>query len=140
MEKRGAGHRGRILVAAMDVEAFQQLAEQAFAELPMAFLDAVENVVVVTDDWPDTEVLQEMEAAPDELLGLYQGWPLPERGSGYGGALPDMIYLYRKPILAFCEETGETVEHCVRHVLIHEIGHYFGFSDEEMEAIECQME
>lgn len=124
----------------MDDEAFRQLAEQAFAGLPAHFLEAIDNVVVVTEEWPQAEVLEEMEAEPDELMGLYQGWPLPERGASYGGALPDMIYLYRKPILSYCSQTGESVEHCVRHVLIHEIGHYFGFSDEEMEAIECQTE
>jgi len=124
----------------MNEEVFQKLAEQAMAGLPARFLDAIDNVVVVTEEWPDAEVLEEMEAGPTELMGLYQGWPLPERGASYGGALPDMIHLYRQPILAYCEETGETVEHCVRHVLIHEIGHYFGFSDEEMEAIECQTE
>ncbi|MDT8376142.1 MAG: metallopeptidase family protein [Mariprofundaceae bacterium] len=123
----------------MDAAAFQALAEQAFAELPQQFLDMIENVVVFTEEWPDADVMESMGAAsPGELMGLYQGWPLPERGTGYSGQLPDMIHLYRRPILSFCDETGESVEACVRHVLVHEIGHYFGFTDQEMEAIECR--
>lgn len=123
----------------MDADAFQQLAEAAFASLPAQFLAAIDNVVVLTDDFPDAEVQREMQIhSPYDLLGLYQGWPLPERGSSYAGHPPDVIHLYREPILAYCREHGEEVAHCVRHVLIHEIGHYFGFSDREMEMIECQ--
>lgn len=120
----------------MEADDFQALAEAAYAALPANFVAAIDNVVVLTDDYPDADVLQEMQAkSPFDLLGLYQGWPLPERGSGYGGHPPDVIHLYRQPILAYCREHGENVARCVRHVLIHEIGHYFGFSDTEMEAI-----
>lgn len=123
----------------MDAETFQQLAEEAYASLPAYFVDAIDNVVVLSDDFPDEDVQAEMQTtSPYDLLGLYQGWPLPERGSGYGGHPPDVIHLYRQPILAYCRDTGEEVAHCIRHVLIHEIGHYFGFSDREMEMIECQ--
>jgi len=121
------------------MDQFHFLAEKAMASLPEKFRDAIENVVICIEEEPDTDTLEAMRAeSSNELLGLYQGWPLPERGISYAGHLPDTIHLYRKPILAFCDETGELPEHCVRHVLIHEIGHYFGFSDEEMEAIECQ--
>ncbi len=107
------------------------------ALLPAQFRDAMENVVICIEEEADPVVLSEMDAkSSSELLGLYQGWPLPERGASYAGHLPDTIHLYRKPILRFCAESGESPEHCLRHVLIHEIGHYFGFSDEEMEAIE----
>lgn len=123
----------------MNPEAFQQIAEEELASLPVHFLDAIENVVIAVDEFADAETLAEMKIDdPFGLLGLYQGWPLPERGSSYGGQLPDMIHLYRQPILAVCAETGEELRHCIRHVLVHEIGHYFGFSDEEMEAIECR--
>jgi len=123
----------------MDEAAFQALAEKSLSELPQQFLDMIENVVVFTEEWPDAEVMESLDStSPNELMGLYQGWPLPERGASYSGQLPDMIYLYRRPILSFCDETGESLERCVRHVLVHEIGHYFGFTDEEMEAIECQ--
>jgi len=121
----------------MDADAFQALAEEAYAALPANFIVAIDNVVVLTDDYPDIDVQLEMQMeSPLDLLGLYQGWPLPERGSSYGGHPPDVIHLYREPILAYCREQGEDVAHCIRHVLIHEIGHYFGFSDAEMQAIE----
>lgn len=121
----------------MQMDQFQTIAEAALASLPRQFHDAIENVVICVEEEPDAETLTEMEAiSPDELLGLYRGWPLPERGAGYSGQLPDTIHLYRRPILRYCDDTGEDAKHCIRHVLIHEIGHYFGFSDEEMEAIE----
>jgi len=127
----------------MNADEFQLLAEQAYAQLPQRFVQAIDNVVVLTDDFPDAGVQREMglESKSEsesvyELLGLYQGWPLPERGSSYGGHPPDVIHLYRQPILQWCRENGEDVAHCIRHVLVHEIGHYFGFSDEEMERIE----
>lgn len=115
------------------------MAEEELARLPRQFLDAIENLVIAVDDFADAETLAELQIdTPYGLLGLYQGWPLPERGASYGGQLPDMVHLYRQPILAHCAETDEEVRHCIRHVLIHEIGHYFGFSDAQMEAIECQ--
>jgi len=125
----------------MDESAFQALAERSLSGLPNFFLDMIENVVICTEEWPEPDVMKKLESvSPNELMGLYQGWPLPERGVSYAGQLPDMIYLYRRPILIFCHETGEAVDVCVRHVLVHEIGHYFGFTDDEMEAIECQKE
>jgi predicted Zn-dependent protease with MMP-like domain len=121
----------------MNISEFQFAAEQAMAALPSQFRDAMENVVICVEDEADGATLAEMQSeSPSELLGLYRGWPLPERGVSYAGHLPDTIHLYRKPILQFCDETGEEPDHCIRHVLIHEIGHYFGYSDEEMEAIE----
>jgi predicted Zn-dependent protease with MMP-like domain len=125
----------------MQMDQFQLLAEKAMASLPEKFRDAMENVVICVEEEANAETLAAMQAeSPHSLLGLYQGWPLPERGISYAGDLPDMIHLYRKPILNFCDEVGEVPEHCVRHVLIHEIGHYFGFSDQEMEAIEEEVE
>jgi len=123
----------------VDAEAFQKVAEEAYAGLPVCFRQAMDNVVIFTEDFPDAGTMERMRAAsPYDLLGLYRGWPLPERGSQYGGQLPDTIHLYRKPILAWCAEHGEDISHCIRHVLVHEIGHYFGFSDTEMEIIECR--
>lgn len=123
----------------MQMDQFQSIAEAALASLPEQFRNAIENVVICVEEEPDGDILASVQAAsPDELLGLYQGWPLPERGISYSGHLPDTIHLYRKPILQYCDETGEQPDHCVRHVLIHEIGHYFGFSDEEMEAIDAE--
>jgi len=124
-------------LVSMNVDEFQGLAEAAFADMPARIVEAIDNVVVLTDDYPDIEVQRDMQLeSPLDLLGLYQGWPLPDRGSSYGGHPPDVIHLYREPILAYCREHSESVAHCIRHVLIHEIGHYFGFSDAEMDAIE----
>lgn len=123
----------------MNVETFQRIAEEAYANLPEKFRRAINNVVIFTEDFPDAGTMEKMQAAsPYDLLGLYQGWPLPERDSQYAGQPPDTIHLYRKPILAWCDTHGEEVNHCIRHVLVHEIGHYFGFSDEEMKGIECR--
>jgi len=122
----------------MDADDFQTMAEAAYVALPARFLQAIENVVILTEDVPDAATLRQMQAdSPYDLLGLYQGWPLPDRGTSYSGHPPDVIHLYRQPIMMYCAQHGEDVAHCVRHVLVHEIGHYFGFSDEEMEVIEC---
>jgi len=127
------------MLVAVNAEKFQQLAEDAYAGLPERFRQAINNVVIFTEDFPDAGTLARMRASsPYEILGLYQGWPLPERGSQYAGQPPDTIHLYREPILAWCAERGEDVAHCIRHVLVHEIGHYFGYSDDEMAMISHQ--
>lgn len=121
----------------MNAEEFHTVAEQLLNAMPENFRLAMENVVIVTEDFPATETLQAMDMdSPFELLGLYEGRPVTERELLSSGTLPDMIHLYRKPILAMCAQSGENISHCIRHVLIHEIGHYFGYSDTEMEAIE----
>ena len=125
----------------MNREEFRLAAEEAFDALPEQFCRALENVVIVTEDFPSAEVRRDMQLAdPYELLGLYEGEPVTERSAVTSGSLPDMIHLYRRPILAACEETGEDLRHCIRHVLIHEIGHHFGYSDEQMERIEDEAE
>ena len=122
----------------MDSRAFEEAANEIFAALPSRFIGSLQNVVIMVSDFPDEAVRREMQLeTPYDLLGLYQGFPITERSISDSGLLPDLIHLYRLPILTFCEETGEQVMHCIRHVLVHEIGHYFGFSDEEMEAIEA---
>ncbi len=123
----------------MQAEAFRRMAEQELNRLPAMFRMAMENVVIVTDDFPTIGTLHDMKAeTPFDLLGLYQGWPLTERDGIATGVLPDMIHLYRRPILRYAEQRGEDVRRVLRHVLMHELGHYFGYSDEEMEAIEWQ--
>ncbi len=121
----------------MNADEFHLVAEQALNAMPENFRLAMENVVIVTADFAPAETLQAMDMdSPFELLGLYEGRPVTEREAVASGTLPDMIHLYRQPILAMCLESGESIDHCIRHVLIHEIGHYFGYSDTEMEAIE----
>jgi len=122
---------------AMTADRFKRIADEELASLPDQFRTAILNVVIFVEDFPDSETLAELNLESGyELLGLYQGWPLPERGGQYAGQPPDKIRLYRKPVLAYCNTHGEDIRHCIRHVLIHEIGHYFGFSDEEMAFIE----
>ena len=115
---------------------FTQLVEDALKEIPRRFRAAMKNVVVVVEDAPPPHILEEMDVEPgDTLFGLYQGTPLPERGWGYGNALPDRISIYQRPIVEACED-DEQIRDCVAETVIHEFGHYFGMSEEEIEAIE----
>jgi len=114
------------------------LARAALDVLPAALKGFTEGVVLQVEDFPDDEVCAEMELeSPFDILGLYQGVSLAEKRIEASGAMPDMVFLYRRPILDYWCETGEDLRHVVRHVLIHEIGHHFGFSDEEMETLEA---
>jgi len=125
----------------MDAEQFRLTAEDALNLLPEKFRLAMENVVIITDDFADNNRLRQMQIeSPYDLLGLYEGRPLTERDSGDSGALPDIIHLYRQPILSMCNARGESPEQCISEVLMHEIGHYFGFSDADMERIELATE
>ena len=119
---------------------FERAVEDAIAALPEDFRSRLENVAFMVEAFPDDETLAEMECeGPYELLGLYRGWPITERGTDYQGALPDTIHLYREPILAYCADTGEDVVDCIVETVIHEVGHYYGLSDDEMEAIEAEV-
>jgi predicted Zn-dependent protease with MMP-like domain len=120
----------------MTRERFQQLVEDALKEIPGRFRREMKNVAVVVEDEPPPDVLEEMEIEPgDTLFGLYQGTPLPERGWAYGNALPDRISIYQGPIEEACED-DEEIRDCVAETVIHEFGHYFGMSEEEIEEIE----
>jgi predicted Zn-dependent protease with MMP-like domain len=117
-------------------ERFSQLVEDALHEIPRRFRAAMVNVAVVVEQEPPPHILEEMEIGPDDtLFGLYQGTPLPERGWGYGNALPDRISIYQGPIEDACEDDDEICD-CVAETVIHEFGHYFGMSEEEIEEIE----
>jgi predicted Zn-dependent protease with MMP-like domain len=117
-------------------ERFAHLVEEALREIPRRFRDAMHNVAVLVEDEPQPELLEEMEMDPDEaLFGLYQGIPLPDRGSSYGNALPDRISIYQIPIEEACADDDE-IRTCVVETVIHEFGHYFGMTEEEIEEIE----
>ena len=117
-------------------ESFERLVEDALRDIPARFRRAIQNVAVVVEDEPSVELLTDLEVAPgDTLFGLYQGTPLPERGWSYGNALPDRISIYQRPIEEACPD-DEAVRGCVAETIIHELGHYFGMSEEEIEAIE----
>jgi predicted Zn-dependent protease with MMP-like domain len=115
----------------------EAMAHRIFERLPKGFRDLCEGVILRVDDFPADEVLDEMEAGEFDLLGLFQGIGLPFRSNDDVARLPNMVWLYRRPILDYWAEHDETLDHIVRHVLIHEIGHHFGLSDADMEAIEA---
>ena len=120
----------------MTREAFEALVEEALREIPRRFRAAMKNVAVVVEEEPPAHVLQEMEIPPeDTLFGLYQGTPLPERGWAFGNNLPDRISIYQRPIEEACE-TDDEIRDCVAETVIHEFGHYFGMSEDEIEEIE----
>ena len=112
-------------------EEFETLVERAIDGLPEEFFALLDNVAVVVEDEPDPEDLHEMGFAPgEELLGLYRGIPLVERDSAYS-ALPDQVSLYRGPLLRICRDRRELIRE-IRDTLVHELGHHFGLTDEEM--------
>jgi predicted Zn-dependent protease with MMP-like domain len=117
---------------------FEKLVERALRTIPRRFRDAMTNVAVVVEDEPSTALLDEMEIDPGEtLFGLYQGTPLPERAWGHGNTLPDRVTIYQRPIEDECDTDDEIVK-TIGETVIHEFGHYFGLSEEEIEAIEEQ--
>ncbi len=118
-----------------DIEA---LADEAYTQLPARFRNLCEGLVIQVVDFPDDETLDEMEAETEfDLLGLFRGRGLPQRGAvAETGELPNMIWLYRRPLLDYWCEGEDTLSAVVTHVLVHEIGHHFGLSDADMEAIE----
>ena len=125
---------------APDLAEMETMAHAMLALLPDGFRSLCEGVIIRVDDFPTDEVLEEMQAQTEfDLLGLFQGVGLPFRSLDNTGQMPNMIWLYRRPILDYWAEHDETLGHIVRHVLIHEIGHHFGLSDADMEAIEAQV-
>jgi predicted Zn-dependent protease with MMP-like domain len=119
-------------------EAFEQLVAGALATIPRRFRDAMKNLAIVVEDEPSREILEDMEVEPpDTLLGLYQGTPLTERSWDYGNSLPDRILLFQGPLERESEGEDDLVV-TIAETLIHEIGHYFGLSEEQIEEIEEQ--
>jgi predicted Zn-dependent protease with MMP-like domain len=117
-------------------EEFTRLVEEALTEIPRRFRDAMKNVAVVVEDEPPPNVLEELEVEPGgSLFGLYQGIPLPERSWAHGNTLPDRISIYQRPIEEECEDHEDMIV-CIAETVIHEFGHYFGLSEEEIEEIE----
>ena len=116
------------------------IARDAFAEMPKHFRDLCDGLIFHVEDFPSQEILTAMDAESEfDLLGLFQGVGLPFRSNDDIAPMPNMIWLYRRPILDYWAENDETLGHIVTHVLIHEIGHHFGLSDDDMEAIEASV-
>lgn len=126
-------------LTAPDLAAFEALAEQAFIRLPESFRKLCADVVIAIEDFPTDEVLDALGAeTPFDLLGLFQGIGQAQGGGlAQTGQMPNMVFLYRRPILDYWAEHEETLGDIVAHVLVHEIGHHFGLSDEDMAAVEA---
>lgn len=120
----------------MTREDFQELVEEAIDTIPAKFAREVRNLAVVIEDEPSEELLDEMEMEPGELLGLYQGTPLNERGWGYGNQLPDKITLFQDAIEDECDGDEDEIVVCIGETLIHELGHYFGMTEDEIMEVE----
>jgi predicted Zn-dependent protease with MMP-like domain len=123
---------------APSLDELETLADAAFEALPVDFRKLCEGLVIRVEDFPSDDVLEEMKCETEfDLLGLFQGRGLAHgETQGYTGAMPNMIWLYRRPILDYWADHEETLGAVVTHVLVHEIGHHFGFSDDDMDAIE----
>jgi predicted Zn-dependent protease with MMP-like domain len=118
-------------------EEIEVIARQALDGLPDPFATHLRDVLLQVDETAEEELLAELGIDhPLELTGVYEGIPIGERGIEMSGTLPDRIRLFRRAILDEWIEDGHDLEHLVRHVLIHEAGHHFGFSDEDMHALE----
>jgi predicted Zn-dependent protease with MMP-like domain len=122
----------------MTREAFQRYVDEALATIPPKFREALQNIAIVVEDVPTPDLLADVGIEPpDTLLGLYQGTPLTERPWAHGNALPDKITIFQLPIEEASEDEDDLVV-AIGETLIHEIGHYFGLSEEEIAAIEVQ--
>jgi len=120
----------------VDRDAFERLVADALRSIPRRFRDAMHNIAVVVEDEPSAELLDEMEIEPpDTLLGLYQGTPLTERSWDFGNRLPDRILIFQGPHERDAEDEADLVI-AIGETLIHEVGHYFGMSEEQIEEIE----
>ena len=122
---------------APDTDAIEAIARDTMARLPHAFRQHLDAIVFRVEDLADDETLEALGIDdPFQLSGLYSGRPVGEKSVAESGALPDMIFLYRRALLDEWIETGETLEALVTHVLVHEVGHHFGLSDADMHALE----
>ena len=126
---------------APSLAAFEVMAIEAFRRLPEAFRALCADLVIRIEDFPTDEVLDKMNARTEfDLLGLFQGVGLPFRSESAPTHMPNMIWLYRRPILDYWAEHDDTLGEIITHVLVHEIGHHFGLSDDDMETIENKAE
>jgi predicted Zn-dependent protease with MMP-like domain len=127
-------------VKAPSLEEIEVMAEEAFRRLPEKFRALCEGLVIRVEDFPTDEVLDALGAETEyDLLGLFQGVGLPFRSESASGQMPNMIWLYRRPIIDYWAENDESFGAIVTHVLVHEIGHHFGMSDDDMAALEASV-
>jgi predicted Zn-dependent protease with MMP-like domain len=120
-------------------EEIEAIARDAMSKLPEPFANHLGDVVLQVDEYADDALLMELGIEhPLDLTGVYEGIPISQRSVEASGTLPDRIRLFRQAILVEWAEEGEPFEHLVRHILIHEVGHHFGLSDDDMHALEDQ--
>ena len=127
-------------VKAPSLEELDVIAAAAFQRLPPKFRALCQGLVIRVEDFPTDDVLNEMGAETEfDLLGLFQGVGLPFQSESAPVQMPNMVWLYRRPILDYWAEHDETLGAIITHVLVHEIGHHFGLSDDDMEALEASV-
>ncbi len=118
-------------------DTLEALAREALARIPEPFASHLKDVVLIVEDFADEETLAAMGIEdPFELTGLYHGRPIGEKSSFDSGGLPDRIHLYRRPLLDEWCDTGVALDDLITHVVVHEVGHHFGLSDDDMHALE----
>jgi len=115
----------------MERDRFEALVDTALQDLPQNFKELMENISVMVEDFPSSETMDRLGRKGGLLLGIYHGVPYKHRGPHYGNLPPDIIVIYQRPIEMICR-TEDEIRDKVREVVIHEVGHYFGLSDEEM--------
>jgi predicted Zn-dependent protease with MMP-like domain len=121
----------------MTRQRFESLVAEAITLIPRRFRREMKNLALIVEDEPSRELLRQMEIEPpDTLLGLYHGTPLPERSATHGNTLPDVITIFQNPIEDECDDDEDEIRGVIGETLIHEVGHYFGLSEEEIEEIE----
>ena len=124
-------------IKAPSLEEIEALAAAAFRRLPQRFRRLCGNLVIRVEDFPDEDVIEEMKLDSEfDLLGLFHGVGVPFQSESAPVQMPNLIWLYRRPILDYWAEHDETLGKIVTHVLLHEIGHHFGLSDDDIAAIE----
>jgi predicted Zn-dependent protease with MMP-like domain len=125
-------------VRALSLDDMEAIATDAFRQLPDTFRALCEDVIIRVEDFPTADVVAEMKLESEfDILGLFQGVGLPFRSENAPMQMPNMVWLYRRPILDYWAEHDEALGTIITHVLVHEIGHHFGLSDDDMEAIEA---
>ena len=125
-------------VRALSLDDMEAIAADAFRRLPENFRALCEGVIIRVEDFPTADVVTEMKLESEfDILGLFQGVGLPFRSESSPMQMPNMVWLYRRPILDYWAEHEEALGTIITHVLVHEIGHHFGLSDDDMEAIEA---
>jgi len=127
----------RAFGSAPSAEEIEEIARAAFKALPAPFADSLDDIVLLVEEFADEATLRDMQIDdPFGLSGLYEGVPLTQRSVEQSGTLPEKIRLFRRPILDEWAESDFTLEQLVAHILIHEVGHHFGLSDDDIHALE----